>query len=154
MSSQCGLFSDNDRILNIVKKSFLTEKAVRPVGKKLIFSSTEQRYSRLAVQRTQAANGHSYTILYLLTGTHIILIHFYFIISPLYLCVGCCQFLFSSESGFLHKVVLLVKGPHIIEEIQIFKEPQTVKNILLSTSKVFLSLFVFFLLKQWYIFKH
>ncbi|XP_016313875.1 semaphorin-4B isoform X2 [Sinocyclocheilus anshuiensis] len=103
---KCGLFNDNDRVLNIVKKSFLTEKAVRPVGKKLIFSSTEERYSRLAVQRTQAANGHSYTILYLLT-----------------------------ESGFLHKVVLLAKGPHIIEEIQIFKQPQTVKNILLSTSK-------------------
>ncbi|XP_052473957.1 semaphorin-4A-like [Carassius gibelio] len=103
---KCGLFSDNDRMLNIVKKSFLTEKAVRPVGKKLILSSAEERYSRLAVQRTQAANGHNYTILYLLT-----------------------------ESGFLHKVVLLVKGPHIIEEIQIFKAPQTVKNILLSTSK-------------------
>uniref|UniRef100_A0A8C1MX69 Sema domain-containing protein n=1 Tax=Cyprinus carpio TaxID=7962 RepID=A0A8C1MX69_CYPCA len=102
----CGLFNDSDRVLNIVKKCFLTEKAVRPVGKKLIFSSTEQRYSRLAVQRTQAADGHSYTILYLLT-----------------------------ESGFLHKVVLLDKGPHIIEEIQIFKQPQTVKNILLSTSK-------------------
>ncbi|KTG36853.1 hypothetical protein cypCar_00009446 [Cyprinus carpio] len=106
ISSQCGLFNDSDRVLNIVKKCFLTEKAVLPVGKKLIFSSTEQRYSRLAVQRTQAANGHSYTILYLLT-----------------------------ESGFLHKVVLLDKGPHIIEEIQIFKQPQTVKNILLSTSK-------------------
>uniref|UniRef100_A0A672RY16 Semaphorin-4A-like n=1 Tax=Sinocyclocheilus grahami TaxID=75366 RepID=A0A672RY16_SINGR len=102
----CGLFNDNDRVLNIVKKSFLTEKAVRPVGKKLIFSSKEERYRRLAVQRTQAANGHSYTILYLLT-----------------------------ESGFLHKVVLLAKGPHIIEEIQIFKQSQTVKNILLSTSK-------------------
>ncbi|XP_016137421.1 semaphorin-4A [Sinocyclocheilus grahami] len=103
---KCGLFNDNDRVLNIVKKSFLTEKAVRPVGKKLIFSSKEERYRRLAVQRTQAANGHSYTILYLLT-----------------------------ESGFLHKVVLLAKGPHIIEEIQIFKQSQTVKNILLSTSK-------------------
>lgn len=47
-----------------------------------------------------------------------------------------CPFLFSSESGFLHKVVLLAKGPHIIEEIQTFKQPQTVKNILLSKSKV------------------
>ncbi|RXN20323.1 semaphorin-4A-like isoform X1 [Labeo rohita] len=103
---KCGLFNDNDPVLNIVKKSFLTEKVVRPVGKKLILSSTEERYSRLSVQRTQAANGRSYTILYLLT-----------------------------ESGFLHKVVLLAKGPHIIEEIQIFKQPQTVKNILLSTSK-------------------
>ncbi|KAL1259927.1 hypothetical protein QQF64_010504 [Cirrhinus molitorella] len=103
---KCGLLSDNDRILNIVKKTFLTQKTVRPVGEKLILSSTEARYSRISVQRTQAANGHSYTILYLLT-----------------------------ESGFLHKVVLLTKGPHIIEEIQIFKQPQTVKNILLSTSK-------------------
>lgn len=103
---KCGLFNDNDHVLNIVKKSFLTEKVVRPVGKKLIFSSTKERYSHLAVQRTQAANGHNYTILYLLT-----------------------------ESGFLHKVVLLDKGPHIIEEIQIFKQPQYVKNFLLSTSK-------------------
>jgi len=47
-----------------------------------------------------------------------------------------CPFLFSSESGFLHKVVLLAKGPHIIEEIQTFIQPQTVKNILLSKSKV------------------
>ncbi|CAM4704000.1 unnamed protein product [Leuciscus chuanchicus] len=102
----CGLFNDTDRVLSIVKTSFLAEKAVRSVGKKLLLSSTEERYSRLAVQRTQAANGQSYTILFLLT-----------------------------ESGFLHKVVLLAKGPHIIEEIQTFKQPQTVKNILLSKRK-------------------
>ncbi|XP_067304178.1 semaphorin-4A isoform X2 [Pseudorasbora parva] len=103
---KCGLFNDTDRVLNTVKKSFLAEKAVHSVGKKLLLSSTKERYSRLAVQRTQAANGQSYTILYLLT-----------------------------ESGFLHKVVMLAKGPHIIEEIQTFKQPQTVKNILLSKSK-------------------
>ncbi|XP_077070933.1 semaphorin-4A [Siphateles boraxobius] len=102
----CGLFNDTDRVLSIVKTTFLAEKAVSSVGKKLLLSSTEERYSRLAVQRTQAANGQSYTILYLLT-----------------------------ESGFLHKVVLLAEGPHIIEEIQTFKQPQTVKNILLSKSK-------------------
>lgn len=67
---QCGLFNDTDRVLSIVKTSFLAEKAVRSVGKKLLLSSTEERYSRLAVQRTQAANGQSYTILYLLTGKH------------------------------------------------------------------------------------
>ncbi|XP_051574998.1 semaphorin-4A-like [Myxocyprinus asiaticus] len=103
---KCGLFNDSDSMLNTVKKSFLTEKPVHPVGKKLLLSSTEERYSRLAAQRTQAANGRSYTLLYLLT-----------------------------ESGFLHKVVLLSKGSHIIEEIQVFKQPQTMKNILLSTSK-------------------
>nr|XP_055067029.1 semaphorin-4A isoform X1 [Misgurnus anguillicaudatus] len=103
---KCGLFNDSDSVLNTVKKTFLTKQAVRPMGKKLLLSSPEELYSRLVAQKTQAANGRSYTILYLLT-----------------------------ESGFLHKIVLLTKGPHIIEEIQVFKQPQTVKNIILSTKK-------------------
>ncbi|XP_056332154.1 semaphorin-4A [Danio aesculapii] len=103
---KCGLFNDTDRVLNIVKKSFLAEKVVHPMDKALLLSSAEERYTRLAVHRTQAADGHTYTILYLLT-----------------------------ESGFLHKVVLLAEGPHIIEEIQIFKQPQIAKNILLSKRK-------------------
>ncbi|XP_051577181.1 semaphorin-4A-like [Myxocyprinus asiaticus] len=103
---KCGLYNDSDSMLNIVKKTFLTERPVHSAGKKLLLSSKDESYSRLAAQRTQAANGHSYTLLYLLT-----------------------------ESGFLHKVVLLSKGPHIIEEIQVFKQPQVMKNILLSTSK-------------------
>lgn len=41
-----------------------------------------------------------------------------------------------SESGYLHKAVLLEKGAHIIEEIQVFKQPQPVKNLLLSIAKV------------------
>lgn len=32
--------------------------------------------------------------------------------------------------------MLLEKGPRIIEEIQVFKNPQSVKNILLSDTKV------------------
>ncbi|KAI7807148.1 putative semaphorin-4B-like [Triplophysa rosa] len=103
---KCGLFNDTDSVLNTVKKTFLTEHAVRPVGNKLLLSSTKELYSRLAVQRIRAANGQKYTLLYLLT-----------------------------ESGFLHKVVLLDKGPHTIEEIQIFKQPQIVKNLILSSSK-------------------
>ncbi|XP_056617602.1 semaphorin-4A [Triplophysa dalaica] len=103
---KCGLFNDTDSVLNTVKKTFLTERAVHPEGNKLLLSSTKELYSRLAVQRIQAANGQKYTVLYLLT-----------------------------ESGFLHKVVLLDKGPHTIEEIQIFKQPQIVKNLILSTSK-------------------
>ncbi|KAA0702785.1 Semaphorin-4A Semaphorin-B [Triplophysa tibetana] len=103
---KCGLFNDTDSVLNTVKKTFLTERAVHPVGNKLLLSSTKELYSRLAVQRIRAANGQKYTVLFLLT-----------------------------ESGFLHKVVLLDKAPHIIEEIQIFKQPQIVKNLILSTSK-------------------
>lgn len=41
-----------------------------------------------------------------------------------------------SESGFLHKVVLLDQGPWIIEEIQVFPEAQPRASLLLSTAKV------------------
>lgn len=71
ISSQCGLFNDTDSVLNTVKKTFLAERAVRPVDNNLLLSSTEVRYSRLAVQRIQAANGQKYTVLYLLTGNHL-----------------------------------------------------------------------------------
>lgn len=44
------------------------------------------------------------------------------------------------ESGFLHKVVLFDRGPWVIEEIQVFAQPQTVQSMVLSTSKVHNSL--------------
>ncbi|XP_062394412.1 semaphorin-4B isoform X2 [Sardina pilchardus] len=71
----------------------------------MVLLSPDQTYSRVVGQQTQAANGQAYTVLFLL-----------------------------SESGYLHKVVLLKGGPHIIEEIQVFRSPQTVKNIILSAS--------------------
>ncbi|XP_030638980.1 semaphorin-4A [Chanos chanos] len=101
---KCGSHNDND--LNIVKTTFLTARNVEAVGQKVTLMSTEHLYSRMAAQTTQAANGHNFTVLFLL-----------------------------SESGFLHKVVLLESGPHIIEEIQVFKPPQIMKNILLSVTK-------------------
>lgn len=42
----------------------------------------------------------------------------------------------SPESGFLHRVALLDRGPHVIEEIQVFTQPQWVVSLLLSPSKV------------------
>ncbi|XP_034005425.1 semaphorin-4B-like [Trematomus bernacchii] len=68
--------------------------------------SSDQRYSRVAVMRTKALNGKQYTVLFLLT-----------------------------ESGFLHKVLLLAGGSRVIEEIQVFTQPQIVKSIVLSSSK-------------------
>lgn len=41
-----------------------------------------------------------------------------------------------SESGYIHKTVLLQSGAHIIEEVQVFEQPQPVKSLKLSTSKV------------------
>ncbi|KAK9514440.1 hypothetical protein VZT92_027907 [Zoarces viviparus] len=68
--------------------------------------SSEQRYSHVTAMRTQAADGQHYTVLFLLT-----------------------------ESGFLHKVALLDQGAQVIEEIQVFTQPQLVKSIVISSSK-------------------
>ncbi|XP_024241432.2 semaphorin-4D isoform X2 [Oncorhynchus tshawytscha] len=103
---KCGLANASDTTLMAVKESFLASGSVRPIGNAPVLNSPDQRYSRIAALRTKAANGQDYTILFLL-----------------------------SESGFLHKAVLLNKDTHIIEEIQVFRQPQLVKNILLSTSK-------------------
>ncbi|KAL0984886.1 hypothetical protein UPYG_G00149960 [Umbra pygmaea] len=103
---KCGLSNATDSTLMAVKESFLASGRVGPEGGVPVLISPDQHYSRVAVLRTQAANGQNYSVLFLL-----------------------------SDSGFIHKIVLLAKGPHIIEEIQVFRPPQWVKNIFLSASK-------------------
>ncbi|KAM4631307.1 semaphorin-4A isoform 2-T2 [Polymixia lowei] len=103
---ECGLHNASDNTLRFVKENFLADDSIRPVGQSLTMVSPDQYYSHLAAQWVQAANGRDYTVLFLLT-----------------------------ESGYLHKVVLLEKGVHIIEEIQVFEQPQPVKNLQLSISK-------------------
>ncbi|XP_017568604.1 semaphorin-4A [Pygocentrus nattereri] len=103
---KCGIHNDTDSTLNLVKKTFLTATSVKSEGNKQLLITNEVLYSRITAQTVQAASGHIYTVLYLLT-----------------------------ETGLLHKVVLQNNGFHIIEEIQVFKQPQTVKSILLSVTK-------------------
>ncbi|XP_039461960.1 semaphorin-4A isoform X2 [Oreochromis aureus] len=103
---ECGLHNASDNALRFVKENFLTDDSVRPVGRNLTMVSAEHHYSHLTVQRVQAANGKHYTVLFLLT-----------------------------ESGYLHKAVLLHRGAHIIEEIQVFGQPQPVKSLKLSIPK-------------------
>ncbi|CAB1320882.1 unnamed protein product [Coregonus sp. 'balchen'] len=103
---ECGLHNASDNTLRFVKENFLADDSVHPVGKSLTMVSPDQRYSHVVTQRVQAANSKDYTVLFLLT-----------------------------ESGYLHKAVLLEKGAHIIEEIQVFEQPQPVKNLLLSIAK-------------------
>uniref|UniRef100_A0A8C2WRM4 Sema domain-containing protein n=1 Tax=Cyclopterus lumpus TaxID=8103 RepID=A0A8C2WRM4_CYCLU len=74
-------------------------------GDPIVVSSGHQ-YSQVAAMRTQAASGNQYTVLFLLT-----------------------------ESGLLHKVALLDRGAQVVEEIQVFTQPQLVKSMVLSSSK-------------------
>ncbi|XP_039858572.1 semaphorin-4A isoform X1 [Simochromis diagramma] len=103
---ECGLHNASDNALRFVKENFLADDSVRPVGRNLTMVSAENTYSHLTVQRVQAANGKHYTVLFLLT-----------------------------ESGYLHKAVLLLRGAHIIEEIQVFEQPQPVRSLKLSIPK-------------------
>ncbi|XP_058609900.1 semaphorin-4A isoform X2 [Onychostoma macrolepis] len=103
---ECGLHNASDNTLRFVKDNFLADKSVPPVNQGLTLVSPDKSYSNIAVQRVRGARGRDYTVLYLLT-----------------------------ESGYLHKAVLLENGAHIIEEIQVFHQPQPVKNLLLSVSK-------------------
>uniref|UniRef100_A0A3Q3R837 Sema domain-containing protein n=1 Tax=Monopterus albus TaxID=43700 RepID=A0A3Q3R837_MONAL len=103
---ECGLHNASDNALRFVKENFLADDSVRPVGRIPIMVSAEHSYSHLTVQRVQAANNRDYTVLFLLT-----------------------------ESGYLHKAVLLQSGAHIIEEVQVFEQPQLVKSLKLSISK-------------------
>ncbi|XP_076157307.1 semaphorin-4A [Alosa pseudoharengus] len=102
----CGLHNASDNTLRFVKENFLTDESVQPSSQRVSMVSPDYRYSNIAVQRVRGAKGKNYTVLYLLT-----------------------------ESGYLHKTVLLENGPHIIEEVQVFRQPQPVKNLLLSLSK-------------------
>ncbi|XP_019964287.2 semaphorin-4A-like isoform X1 [Paralichthys olivaceus] len=103
---QCGLDKATDSELEEVKRSFLTSGGVKPVADGPVVVSSEHQYSRVVAMRTTAANGKQYTILFLLT-----------------------------ESGFLHKIVVLDWGALVIEEIQVFTQPQLVKSIVLSTTR-------------------
>lgn len=103
----CGLNSSVDKDLAFVKDAFLADGSVAPNDRRPVLVSPGQRYSKITAQRVTGARKQNYTVLFLLT-----------------------------ESGFLHKVVLLEgSAPHIIEEIELFSEPQAVDNLLLSVEK-------------------
>lgn len=41
-----------------------------------------------------------------------------------------------AADGWIHKAVVLGSGMHIIEETQVFKEPQSVDNLVISPTQV------------------
>ncbi|XP_030644317.1 semaphorin-4A [Chanos chanos] len=103
---ECGLHNASDNTLRFVKENFLADASVQPTKRRITLASADQDYSNIAAQRVRAANGKEHTVLYLLT-----------------------------ELGYLHKAVLLEEGAHIIEEVQVFRQPQPMKNLLLSLLK-------------------
>ncbi|KAK7898262.1 hypothetical protein WMY93_019115 [Mugilogobius chulae] len=108
VSRVCGLHNASDSALRFVKENFLADESVRPVDRRLTAVS-QHSYSHIRAQRVRSASGRRYTTLFLLT-----------------------------VSGYIHKVVLLQSGAHVIEEIQVFQHPQAVTSMKLSQGVVFI----------------
>ncbi|XP_068189821.1 semaphorin-4A isoform X2 [Antennarius striatus] len=103
---ECGLHNASDNALRFVKDNFLTDRSVFPSGRGPTLVSADHTYTHLTVHRVHAPHSRAYTVLFLLT-----------------------------DSGFLHKAVLLPGGVHIVEELQVFEPPQPILSMKLSISK-------------------
>lgn len=51
-------------------------------------------------------------------------------------CWVLTSVLSTSADGWIHKAVVLGSGMHIIEETQVFREPQSVDNLVISPTQV------------------
>lgn len=60
--------------------------------------------------------------------------------------MNCFFINFVSDSGYIHKAVLLQSGAHIIEEVQVFEQPQLVKSLKLSISKVHSEMDIYYII--------
>eukprot|EP00061_Rhincodon_typus_P018746 g48050.t1 len=95
-----------DNTLNFAKKHPLMDDLVQPVGYRPLLIQKNINYTQIVVDRAVAANGNQYTTLFLGTGT-----------------------------GWLHKAVMIGSHLHIIEELQLFVDPQPIETLAISKKK-------------------
>ncbi|XP_045926513.1 semaphorin-4G-like isoform X1 [Micropterus dolomieu] len=96
-----------DDVLNFVRRHPLMSQQVRPSdGRPLLFRRTTD-YTHMAVHMIQGLDGQTYHVLYM-----------------------------GTDEGWLHKAVEVKGLLHIIEELQVFEEPQPVNNVLVSEKQM------------------
>ncbi|XP_069467766.1 semaphorin-4G [Ambystoma mexicanum] len=95
-----------DAVVSFVKVHPLMHNEVRPVGEMPLLMKNHVVYTRLAVDRVAALDGHSYDVLFIGTG-----------------------------DGWIHRALVVNSMVHIIEEIQAFKDPQPVENLIISRAQ-------------------
>uniref|UniRef100_A0A8C6WKN2 Semaphorin 4D n=1 Tax=Neogobius melanostomus TaxID=47308 RepID=A0A8C6WKN2_9GOBI len=93
-----------DKTLQFVKDHPLLENPVQPIGNRPQLITKDVNYTQIVVDRVRALDGNIYDVIF--TGT---------------------------DKGILHKSVVFEGDVHIIEEIQLLKNSQPIKNLLLST---------------------
>nr|XP_056709009.1 semaphorin-4A [Euleptes europaea] len=102
----CSVGPSADRALTFIKEHFLMDEKILPDQNQPLLVKQNVQYTRITVHQTSDIAGDPYVVMFL-----------------------------GTDDGFLHKVVIIATQPHIIEEIQLFKEPEPVRNMLLSPEK-------------------
>ncbi|NXN09697.1 SEM4G protein, partial [Indicator maculatus] len=92
-------------VLDFVKLHPLMFEEVKPAGGEPLLVKKNVAYSQLAVDRVQALDGHSYDVLFMGTG---------------------------ERNGWIHKAVVVGSGIHIVDEVQVFRDPQPVESLVIS----------------------
>ncbi|XP_060791373.1 semaphorin-4D isoform X2 [Neoarius graeffei] len=95
-----------DKTLQFVKDHPLMADPVLPIGHGPRLTAKDVNYTQIVVERVTGLDNIIYDVLFTAT-----------------------------DKGFLHKSVVYEGGSHIIEEIQLLKNPQPIKTLLLSTKE-------------------
>ncbi|XP_045922201.1 semaphorin-4D isoform X3 [Micropterus dolomieu] len=93
-----------DKTLQFVKDHPLLEDPVLPIGNGPRLITKDVNYTQIVVERVRALNNNIYDVIF--TGT---------------------------DKGVLHKSVVFEGDVHIVEEIQLLKNSESIKNLLLSS---------------------
>ncbi|NXT84773.1 SEM4G protein, partial [Zapornia atra] len=90
-------------VLDFIKVHPLMFEEVKPADGEPLLVKKSVAYSQLAVDRVRALNGHSYDVLFM-----------------------------GTVDGWIHKAVVVGSSVHIVEEVQVFKDPQPVESLVIS----------------------
>ncbi|KAK1794019.1 hypothetical protein P4O66_010928 [Electrophorus voltai] len=92
-----------DNVLMFVRRHPLMAREIQPIGGRPLLFKKSVDYTRIAVHKVMALDGITYNMLFI-----------------------------GTDEGWLDKAIAVGDQVHITEELQLFKEPQPINNILLS----------------------
>ncbi|NWS73317.1 SEM4G protein, partial [Crotophaga sulcirostris] len=117
-------------VLDFIKLHPLMFEEVKPADGEPLLVKKSVAYSRLAVDRVRALDDRSYDVLFMGTGEH----------GMSWVSTGqgrhpwlpCDTLLCSPGDGWIHKAVVVDSSIHIVEEVQVFRDPQPVESLVIS----------------------
>ncbi|XP_061546489.1 semaphorin-4G-like isoform X1 [Phycodurus eques] len=96
-----------DDVLNFVRRHPLMSQQVQALDRRPLLFRRTTDYTHMAVNAVQGLDGQEYHVLYM-----------------------------GTDEGWLHKAIHVEGQLHIIEELQLFEEPQPVENVLISVKQM------------------